>query len=217
MSILAERAWTPAEDAVLRDAYLDGGSHAAVAALRGRSLAAIHHRVQRLGLFRRRRWTEQDDARLCELWESGLSKGQIAQQMARTPGTLYHRAQQLGLSLGVPRGNEYITNAAKRTGYAVAQLRRILNWSGRRVHQCLGRTSGERSRSFHYVDPMDVDDAIAEWHATEPLEAAARRVGMCAETLARRLRAVGVEKPKKQSAKAHWRVRTADVERAVRS
>jgi hypothetical protein len=205
--------WTEREDQALRDVYESQGYKSACAALPHRTTGAVFHRAQRLGLKARRRWTRADDAQLSDLWESGLRLAAIAAQLDRTPITTYWRAQKLGLALGCPPGFEYLSHAAERTGYDTSQLRPILRWAGVTIQVALARPT-KAKRRMHIVDPESVDEAVAAWHQTEPLEAAARRLGMCAETLRRRLRAIGVTdegRPKKH----HWRVRFEDVERAV--
>lgn len=219
--------WTPEEDAVLTKAYSEGGIYAARAALPARGASAIYHRTQRLKLVRRRRWTDADDARLRDLWDGGNTVDEVAKALGRTVATTYWRAQHIGLPLGVPEGWEYLSSAARRTGYHGDQLRKILAFAGADIRRALsapGRPARGKSRKVrvHYiVVPGEVDTAIEAWHATEPVETAARRIGMCGETLKRRLLAAGVEKPKRRGkpraghAPFHWRVTQEDIDRAL--
>lgn len=205
--------WTRADDATLRRAYAAGGIYAALEALPGRTRGAIYHRANRLCLTRRRRWTRRDDLRLTDLWHEGLPLSTIARELGRSKLTTYWRAQQIGLGLGCPPGFEYLAGAARRTGFATRTLRRILAAAGVRVRRAVTRGNGG-GRPHHIVVPEDVDDAVAAWLDSEPLECAARRLGMTSAALAWRLAAVGVERPGRVG-KAHWRVRTEDVERAA--
>lgn len=207
------KAWTPADEAKLREAYARGGYKAACAVLPGRTAASVMHRANRLGVLVRRRWTKADDETLRTLWEIGLGIKEIAADLKRTACTTYVRAQKLGLPLGCPDGFEYLSAAAERAGYCTTQLRRILRWAKVTIRRSLGGPT-EAARRFHIVDPLEVDDALARWHATEPVQAAARRLGLCGETLARRLRKVGV-KDTRTKKKQHWRVRGEDVQRAL--
>lgn len=187
-------AWTPEEDACLRDAYLSGGIALAKRALPERSEISLYHRARRLRLSRRRRWTDSDDKHLADIWEQGLPLRTIARRLERTMKTTYWRAQKIGLPLGCPQGFEYLSAAAKRTGYATSQLWRILAWAKVPVRKTLSRTSMDRvSHHHHVVDPFDVDEAIEAWSKTETAEAAARRLGISGDRLRARLRKVGVE------------------------
>lgn len=212
-------AWTLAEDAVLRDSYSTGGIEVASRALPQRTRAGIFHRARRLGVTRRRRWTSADDRLLRTLWDGGSTMVEITRALNRSRATTYWRAQMLGL-LGLPVGWEYLTDAARRTGYGTGQLRRILAAGGIQPRPALSRglpPRGKRKvvRRFVIVWPADVDLAIAQWLDTEPLESAARRAGVTTEILRRRLSDVGVTKPTRRNKKLHWRVRTVDVDRAL--
>jgi hypothetical protein len=185
--------WTPEEDACLRAAYVDGGIKQAMRALPDRSEFSLYQRARRLGLSRRARWTPEDDRRLRFEWGDGVSLKTIGERLGRSPLTIYWRAQKLGLSLGVPDGFEYLTHAAVRTGYSTGQLRRILDAHGVRLHRVLARDTGKRrSRRMHFVDPLDVDEAVAAWGKTETPEEAARRLGICADRLRERLAKIGI-------------------------
>lgn len=208
------RAWTQLEDDALR---VNFGRVSAIelATQLGRSVGAVFHRANRLGLKARRRWTKADDRELRWLWESGeLGVTAIAKRLGRTPVTTYWRAQKLGLPLGVPEGFEYLTHAAERTGYARETLMRVLRWAGVTTHRAMARPTKGASHRMRFVDPYEVDEAIVRWHETETLESAARRLGACAETLRRRLSAQGIN-DEGRAPKTHWRVRSVDAERAV--
>lgn len=212
------RPWASHEDVLLREAYANGGIRAARAALPERSTSAIYHRAIRKGIKRRRQWTAEDDRRLRFLWDGEYSLREVAAKLRRTEATVYWRADKVGLHRGVPIGWEYLTTAATRSGYRTVQLRAILAWAGVAVRRALARPTKRRGRGKFrptwIVWPADVDAALERWLQTEPVETAARRVGVCGETLARWLRAAGVEKPSGRR-KSHWRVSTEDIDRAV--
>ena len=207
--------WTSGDRGRLRAAYAEGGIVGAVQALPGRSRASLYHAAIRLGVTRRRRWTHAEEKKLAFLW--GVeSVSRICKILGRPRGgVMFHAVHVLGLSSGCPQGLEYLTEAATRTGYTAGQLRRILRWG--RVEIVDAYTFLVRGKQRHLVDPFAVDDAIERWHATETLEHAARRSGVCAETLRARLLRVGVviEKSDPRRKKSHYRVRSEDADRAL--
>jgi hypothetical protein len=217
-------AWTPAEDAALRARCVSDGATACASDL-NRSRLAVQHRAKRLGIVRVRRWTQHDDARLTVLWgEHAIPK--IAARLDRTADAVYWRARELRLGLGCPRGAEYITRAAERTGYAVASLRLILRWAGVRIERATTRPDavrrGTQARAHltHVVDPYDVDAAVARWCATETLDAAADSRDMCSATLARLLREAAARgddrvPPKPHGFRKHWRIPSALADQLV--
>jgi hypothetical protein len=153
------RPWTCEEDALL--AELAGHTTAAeLAGKLARSRAAVFHRLGHLGISKKRRWTAQDDRKLWLLW--GNDMDMVARELGRTRATVYWRAQVLGLNLGCPEGMERITAAAKRSGFAVSQLRQVLHHSRAKVYRTLTRKPAKRSRM---VDPMAVDRAVERWQA----------------------------------------------------
>jgi hypothetical protein len=206
--------WTEEEKRTLVDAYQRGGIAAAMRALPHRSKSSLFHAAKRAGASRRPRWTPREDERLRIEWGS-LSMKELVRAFGRPRDGIYMRARDLGLPVGAPPGTEYLSHAAKRAGYCTTQLRRILRWAGVSVRESYSRTHGRR-RSFHIVDPLDVDDALEAWHKTETLESAARRIGVSSETIYRRLRESGVE-PRKATKrpKAHYRVATSDIDAAM--
>lgn len=206
------RPWTPIENETLRARYVSDGP-ANLAASLGRSWSSITKRAARLGIHRRARWTAAEDATLRMLW-GDVGVRAVARRLKRTPLTVYWRAQKLGLSLGVPRGLEYVSHAAARTGFPLASLWMILRWAGVSAPVAMSRPA-KRPRHTHVVDPFDVDDAIAKWLATETLAAGAERVGVAAETLERWLRASGLAVPEKPLGKRRWRIPTETIDAAV--
>jgi hypothetical protein len=169
-------------------------------------------RLHRFG----RHWTKQDDRALTHAWGEFQSLTHLATHLGRSPASVYWRARELGLKRGAPEGTEYLTHAANRCGYSTAQLTRILRWAGVSIHRTLSRPGRAATRGYHYVDPLDTDDAVIAWLATEPLYTAATRHGLTAETVERLLREHGVTRPKrKRNPKGHWRVESALVDELV--
>lgn len=210
--------WTPAEDETLRASFGPEGLAAAALALPHRSHSAILHRAQVIGVSRRRRWTSQDDARLRRLWDAELDLPDIAARLSRTRSAVYWRAAGMGLPLGCPAGWRYLTVAARAAGFEVCTFRKVLLASGATIRRAVTvdqpRRGRVRSGHLRYiVAAQEVEPAVAAWLDTEPLGAAARRLGYDRGTLARRLRSLGIEEP--AGARLHWRVRTEDLERAT--
>lgn len=212
-ALIGFRPWTPEEDAVLREVYAAGGIYAAKKRLRRRTEGSIYHRAKQLGIKRRRRWTASDDKQLRDLWDCGFRLSVIAERLGRSEVTTYWRAQKIGLKLGCPEGFEYLTHAAKRAGYTTDQLYKILRWAKVRVQMSVTRDRG-RTRHFHFVDPVEVDDAVAEWNQTETVEAASRRLGVNSEKLWRWLKAAGIEADGREPHE-HLRLFPEHVERAI--
>lgn len=165
-------------------------------------------------------WThDDDDKRLRRLWDGEQTLRHIAIALDRTPITTYWRAQRLGLPLGCPDGWEALTHAAIRTGYGTGQLRRILAACGieptKRITRILPVRGNRRQvQRCHIVWPADVDAAVESWCEADTLEGHARRRGVCAETLRRRLDSIGITRPA-DLGKRHWRLSEEDVERAL--
>jgi hypothetical protein len=172
-----------------------------------------------MGSRHHRRWTPREDRDLSMSW--GLEAlSQLARRLGRTPITIYWRARKLGLRLGAPEGMEYLQHAAARAGYTTGQLRRILRAADVTLRCTPSRPDAKRHgrglrpfHRFHYVDPIDVDDAVAAWCRQETTEGAARRHGVCGDTIRRLLLAAGHAPPRRR--KAHWRVDPELVDRLV--
>lgn len=203
--------WTPAEDAVIRELATTTEASDLAAKLPGRTQSAVFHRMRKLGIQKRRRWTAADDRKLEMLW--GKSLKVVAAELGRTMLTTYWRAQKLGLGLGVPQGGEYMSAAARRTGYAISTLWMILRWAGVRPLLSLARERTERST--HWVDPDDVNDAIEKWLLTETPEAAARRHGYSAECVIQRLIRSGLAVPPRPGKRCHWRIPSEIIDQSM--
>ncbi|HMI91578.1 MAG TPA: hypothetical protein VK509_09460 [Polyangiales bacterium] len=215
--VSGRQAWTSAEDAALQEAYAAGGVRSARAALPHRTNWSIFRRAQRLCVVRSKSWTKRDDAKLRTLWDGCSTIDEIAAALGRRKHGVYRRAQEVGLTSALPAGWEYLTVAAKRTGYSVQQLRALLLRADVEIRPTISRPSPTRGRkrkgfSQHMVWPSDVDTAIAERVGLEAMATAARRVGVPGYVLHDRLLAVGVPKPKR---KKRWLVSDEQVQRAM--
>lgn len=210
--------WTPAEDALLRERYEGEGAYACADVLR-RDVKSVLKRAQRLSLRRRPRWTPREDKFLRDNW-GDVDLAGLAKSLGRSKLTIYWRAGKLGLPRGCPQGFEYLTAAAKRTGYEETQLRRILKWAGVELRRTLSRPDVGAASGYHCVVPFDVDTALAAWHKTETIEVAARRHGLSGGTLKRWLReAVAAGEPmppEPRKPRVQWRVLSETIDLVVR-
>jgi hypothetical protein len=159
----------------------------------------------------KRRWTEHDDESLSFQW--GAPVHELAEKFGRSVVAIRWRARTLGLHLGHAQGHEYITHAAKRCGFSVVQLRRILWAQHVRIYSS---PMGDEKRS-HSVDPDDVDRAVEMWCKSEPLLVAARRWGVHPQTVRRALQMSGERTPKKPGFRQHWRIPREVIDRAMRT
>lgn len=160
-----------------------------------------------------RRWTPREDERLVMLWGT-TTLATIARGLGRTQITVYDRARKLKLTCGVPRGMECLSAAAERCGFTTWQIRRVLKSAKVKLHLAMARPRKRKTRKrFHFVDPIDVDAAVATWIGQETLHAAARRLGSTDEIVRRAVLAAGHKPPK--SPKLHWRLPSAAIEAAL--
>lgn len=161
-------------------------------------------------------WTPADFDKLRLFW-SELTVKQIAKRIGSTENTVYWRAQLLGLPLGCPQGMEYLSHAAKRTGFETVTLRGVLARAGVKIRRaqfrpnCPKRGRAGRGRLTYIVAPDAVDAAVEAWCAQETLSAAAARIGVRGETLARRL-VNDPRVPPKPSGKRAWRIPSAIID-----
>lgn len=203
--------YTPAEDAFLQANYVTRGAKACAADLK-RSWRSVVKRASSLGLRRLNPWTAKDDDMLRILWGPHTIP-QISRKTGRTEQAIYARARIIGLGLGCPQGYEYLTAASKRSGFAEAQLRRILRWAGVNIYRTMSRPGGATSTRHlsHMVEPHEVDEAVERWCATEPLQTAARRhgyEGSVLRLLVERAQAAGDTRlaPPPRKSRGHWRL-----------
>jgi hypothetical protein len=193
---LTSPEWTPAEDAILRDAYARGGIRAAAASLPARSTHALYRRANRLGLKRRAVWSPKEDEELRELWAEGLSLPTICSRLGRSQYGVYWHAYKLGLTSDVPPGFESLHDAAKRTGYDTKTLEKILAWAGKKVRVSRSRPRPEKpAYRYKMVVAGSVRCHASSASSTEIQSTAARRLGVNADRFRERLAKVGVTSP----------------------
>lgn len=204
----------------MREHYRERGARFCAEAL-GLSVRQIQRRAQSFGLRRKSSWTPADDRTLRLLW-SELPLAEIAERMGRTMASLYQRAKVLQLPLGCPQGWEYLTHAAHRCGYEVAQMRRLLRWASVRLMRAQSRPGVKprgaglrdpRAKTW-IVEPDRVDEAVARWLQCETVNAAAARLGVSAHTL-ERLLAGDPEAGQRPRKHVTWRVPSAVAEARV--
>lgn len=202
--------WTPAEDAIVRELAPTHEALDLLPKLPGRTVGAIFHRLQRLGIQKRRRWTRAEDTALELAWGEPLDK--LSRELRRTKITIYARACALGL-LGIPRGGEHLATAAVRCGFDSGQLRKILKWAGVKLNPVPARRRAKPT--YFWVDPTEVNDAVRAWLETETPNVAAKRIGCSAEKIEGRLKASGLAVPKKPRGRRHWRIPSKTIDFAM--
>lgn len=196
------RSWSAEEDAALRAVYAKDGLRAAMAAFPYRSRRSITERTRRLHLKRRPQWTPSEDRTLTGLWDDGTRMDLILRDLpGRSRSACYLRARHLGLEPACPRGFEFLSHAAKRTGFGhTGYMRKVLRAAGVRVKLALASTAKRKYRQ-HIVEPEEVDRAVAEWNLRESVSRAAARAGLTPNSLRRWLIALGEAPP---ANRRHW-------------
>lgn len=165
-----------------------------------------------------RRWTVKEAQRLRSLWGTESVKS-IARKIGRSPITVYYFAQKLLLPLGCPQGYEYLTTAAKRSGFDTKTMRAVLAHAGKKIRLAMSKpmvksrgTGPRKGQRTHVVLPDDVTDAVNLWTTQECLPDAARRLGTTREILRAALLAAGHTPPPKRY---RWRVMPAVADAAM--
>lgn len=158
-----------------------------------------------------RHWSKTEENLLVWNWESSTVEA-LADKLGRTPLSVYCKAHELGLQRGCPQGMEYVTAAAKRTGYALATLKNILRWAKVHVEPTRSRRYASKATAnagfqCHFVRPDAVDAAIASWLSSESVGGAAKARGIRPHDLRARLRE-HPEAPERPEGRARWRVPT---------
>ena len=108
------KAWTPAQENILR-AMLDAGrSQADIARALGRTECSVHARRIALGLAPKKspRWTPAEEQRLIDMLEAHRSYEQIARSLGRSVQAVVIRAKHLGICF--TRANGYTMTAVSR-------------------------------------------------------------------------------------------------------
>lgn len=89
------RAWTKAEDAILRAKY--GNTPAPdIAATLGRTRGAVVNRAKKIGVQARPYWTREEDAELIRLFPTH-SAAECAEKIGRSVSAIHDRAHKLGM------------------------------------------------------------------------------------------------------------------------
>jgi len=156
-------------------------------------------------------WTPAEDAKLRSDWGLFTLAG-VARRLGRTKTATFLRAKDLHIAIGCPEGFEYLTAAARRTGFAVATLRRMLDGAGVKIMRAYSRPGRKKKYPRHFVDPVDVDDVVRAWLDTETVGDAIRRFRMRRQKIVSLLEAGGIARPVR---KKHWRLPTAVIDRAL--
>lgn len=165
----------------------------------------------------RRPWSPAEKRRLLFLRESGWRLEAIAARMGRSPTQCAVVARALGYGGGTPHGYESIKAAAARTNYCVPTLRRILAYAEVQTFEVLSKPFAERKGRYrqHFVDPVEVDEAIALWCKTEPVAVAARRHGIDKTCLMQWLRRTGWIEPTVPGTRPHRRIESSILDTLV--
>lgn len=122
-------------------------------------------------------WTEEELRQLRECWKEMSARSLAKRLPGRKWYAIYHKAQDLGLPMGPPQGYETFSHAAKRTGFTRSSLGPLLKRHGVSLWHGYRRLLADASRHY-YVDPYDVDQAIAADLKLENIAHAAVRVGL---------------------------------------
>lgn len=207
--------WKDEEDALVRRLYPTLGAVGLQPQLPRRTLDAIRHRANDLGVRCKPGWSERDERRLVYLWgdaKTGLNG--MAAYFGRTPQAVFSHAVRLGLAVGCPPGFEYLTAASSRCNFELKTMRRILAWAGVTVHDSLSTPSLPRGRYRRsYVDPDTVDAAVARWLDAETVRAAALARGIGYKLIYRWLVDAGVIETTDNN--TAWRIPSAVIDRVV--
>lgn len=177
--------------------------------------ASVDHASQRRAVSKPRHhrpWTRAEDELLRFEWGSARL-GDIARKLGRTKRAVYWRAAEVLKLSSVPAGFETLNAAAIRTGFERRSLRRILEAHGADIIVLSGAgIKAKRGTKQCIVSRVEVDDAVADWCASETPESAAKRCGVSATTLRQWLRDAGHESP---FPGAIWRVPTRVIDEVV--
>lgn len=120
--------WTADEDATLARVYPLERRNAILAALPGRTWAAINLRAFKRGIARTRHgaWTPAEDAELARMWPEHSRDTIVRNLPGRSWFAIFKRARQLGVLETRWRGYVAIYRAAELTGYSPRTFLRIL-------------------------------------------------------------------------------------------
>lgn len=219
----ARRFWTPAEDALVLAEFAKRRRNwpALLRSLPGRSRDGVIKRAQFIEAPSNRvQWTKQELATLAAHWGEDGRRTIMEKLPGRSWPSIVARVQRLGLPL-IPQGWVTVSEAARQTGFAKDQLRRVIAWANGHGHDVVvrvhstsadgGRRSPRMPRAqvrnpnakrgrnrcngrkvyWRLVQLAEVLDAVEAWMALELLPSAARRLGVIPQTLRAWMREAG--------------------------
>jgi predicted transcriptional regulator len=170
-----------------------------------RTRASVLRQMAAMEIRKRPQWTYAEDKRLSFLWITTMSIKTLCKKFGRSQQAVCRRARALGLDTTIPEGYEFLSEAARRTGFSRQTLCNILRWAEVPIHQARSHLAEPRTKertrtrkAYHkqYVDPFDVDEAVTNWMKEEEQKASpeqlAREHGLDGGTLRRRLRKKGL-------------------------
>lgn len=164
----------------------------------------------------RSHWDELEEERLIGVW--GIKNiRQIAEEFGRTPTAVIRKANNLGLHLRTLTEYESLRQAAKRCGYTIVQLKKILQLSNVRLFGSFCSPTKKNKHHRYMVSKSAVDAAVKFWCETEAVEQAARRLNTSCKTIKRILYLAidnGNKKvpPPPQIRKGTWRIPSSVVD-----
>lgn len=137
-------------------------------------------------------------------WSWGQARAStIARRLKRSAAACYHKAAELGL------GSEWeglsLAECAKRSGYDLDTLRKVLAFAGVRPRRSQISRKGRVKHWRWSVDPDGLERAVALWTSTAPVGVHAREYGVSGIALRQWLEDAG-HKPPRGSRRRHWRV-----------
>lgn len=196
------KAWTPAEDELLRAALTNRRTRTSVdwdklTWATGRTRAAVQARAHRLCLaVPGRDWTPAEDAYLTREWTEMSIRGLREHLPGRSTEAIRQRARTLGLTSRVRRqGMVSVTTAARRAGYTHFAMRRLLERQGVTLRRLGVVLRADPQRHVLHVAWDDVVAAVERDTRLETPLDAARRLGVSDWTVRVRVLAAGIELP----------------------
>lgn len=157
-------------------------------------------------------WTTEEKQRLADMW-GVVDSREVCASLDRPWSAIREEARRLGLPVGQAGmdGWETLAAAAKRQGMSYVQMRSLCARRG--VLVVAHRTSFAESARVAFVQPADVDEAVArEVRLMDTPGAAAKRLGIHPRVLMEWLRVAGVLPAETQSGRCHYRIPSASIE-----
>lgn len=163
------------------------------------------------------KWTKKEDDLLAMHW-GYMPMRELAELVGRTQLAVYQRCRQLGVGGGCPNGFEYVSAAARRTGFDLKTLRRVLRLGHVEIRRGGAKTDEYTLRPRSFVESFEVDEAVKAWCQTEHIATAAARHGLSRLTLKSWLleaKRKGVKMPAKPARAQHWRIPSRTIDAIV--